>query len=578
MWKTSKSNLRYPILFRLFAVQVFVLVLGGALVAAAYQTVVHMNAGRELEAFRRHAFSQVLAHEENLIAWDKLDMLEARDSLLEDLRNELSLVSLQMYPADQPESWGLSDRRLIISSDLSKQMGRVLIAEVNPSTLPAARREVPVLPLLSIGFLGFLILLYSNYFLYRQIFKPLHLVRKTFEQMADRGQIEWSKIEAMGEIQELLNVIRQLYVESQQRDRAKAIAQVVRGVAHDVRSPLAALEIMLRTADELLPENKELLEQAARRIREIVSSLETKALQAPSALVQVALIEIKMRMQNLIAEKKARYSSLKNFDFQLVWDLAAFSDLDLVLISTIDFQRTLSNVIDNAIESLKEAGGEVSVRVSSPGPHKFIEIQVMDTGRGIESDVLPLLGSEGFTHHKPGGSGLGLFQAMSSAKSWGAVLTIHSQVEKGTSVKLQLPLLRTVSSLLFEIKARGFSQILIADDDPQFRSAWIAILGSSLGSSNISIESFSKLKDLERSLNRIKAVGSKTLFLIDKDFESAKETGLQFSRRALSEYAVVLVTGATLDRSLLEAALTARLPILTKDQIRNFMDNPAKNI
>jgi signal transduction histidine kinase len=104
-------------------------------------------------------------------------------------------------------------------------------------------------------------------------------------------------------------------------------------------------------------------------------------------------------------------------------------------------------LLDNAVK-FTPAGGRVSVRVSAPGGRPMLSVS--DTGVGIEPDQLPRVFERfyrGDPARSPGsrnsngrsGAGLGLAIGSWIAEAHGAVISVVSEVDKGTTVTVDFP-------------------------------------------------------------------------------------------------------------------------------------------
>lgn len=69
-----------------------------------------------------------------------------------------------------------------------------------------------------------------------------------------------------------------------------------------------------------------------------------------------------------------------------------------------------------------------------------IVVAIQDHGRGIGNEDLDRVMSRGFTKGKDKGTGLGLYYADLTIKSFGGALDIQSEKGAGTTVKLYLPI------------------------------------------------------------------------------------------------------------------------------------------
>jgi signal transduction histidine kinase len=68
-------------------------------------------------------------------------------------------------------------------------------------------------------------------------------------------------------------------------------------------------------------------------------------------------------------------------------------------------------------------------------------IQVSDTGRGIPPERLPTI-FQPYHSSRSGGTGLGLATAKKIVAAHGGTIAVHSEVGKGTSFTIELPLVQ----------------------------------------------------------------------------------------------------------------------------------------
>ncbi|MGO9410069.1 MAG: sensor histidine kinase [Spirochaetia bacterium] len=102
-------------------------------------------------------------------------------------------------------------------------------------------------------------------------------------------------------------------------------------------------------------------------------------------------------------------------------------------------EMALSNLIGNAVK-FTDPGGTVRVTVAAEGSRARFD--VTDTGRGIDSDDLPLV-FERFYRGKGAqseGAGLGLAIVRSIARAHGGTISVESEPGKGSTFSLRIPL------------------------------------------------------------------------------------------------------------------------------------------
>lgn len=201
-------------------------------------------------------------------------------------------------------------------------------------------------------------------------------------------------------------------------------------VAHDIRSPLAALGAAARGGAGV--SNGDLIARAVDRIQEITDDLSLRHNRGGS-LPGARVADLNDLAGQVMEEKRLQYSGKPGL--RLLFTPAPGPAL--ARLEPKELRRAISNLVNNAVEAIHESGA-VSVSVRSAG--ESAELTVSDDGSGIPPELLDRLGRKGETHGKPGGTGLGLFHARAAAERWGGGLEINSEAGRGTTVKIRLPL------------------------------------------------------------------------------------------------------------------------------------------
>jgi signal transduction histidine kinase len=218
---------------------------------------------------------------------------------------------------------------------------------------------------------------------------------------------------------------------------SEAVASMGRQVAHDIRSPLMALETALRASSGSPMENRKLIEQASLRIRTIADDLllnsKTEKKRSPARSLNSNLdphpnFEITGIVASIVSEKKLLFPSC-------LIELSGFESEVVVRGVSADCERILSNLFQNSIEAL-EGIHEPRIQMAIRKYASQIQLSIIDNGRGIPVEVLSRIGEEGFSFGKPNGNGLGVSFAKRKVQEWGGHLQINSQISLGTMVTL----------------------------------------------------------------------------------------------------------------------------------------------
>lgn len=356
-------------------------------------------------------------------------------------------------------------------------------------------------------------------------------------------------------------------IETQERERramaSQALQETASQVAHDIRSPLAALEVAAGDGSRL-PEDKRILIRAAvGRIRDIANSLLSKqgahaAGFAPAAPEAASPRLLSSLIDSVVSEKRLQFRSLTLVGIELRLDASSYGLFAAV--QPVEFKRLISNLVNNAVEAFAGGAGAVSVGLTSRDGRARVTVQ--DDGKGIPTEVLPRLGRRGETHGKTAGSGLGLYHARACAESWGGSLELASEVGKGTTATVVLPLAPEPEWFVSELRLTPGKAVVILDDDASIHRVWQGRLDSlKAGERGVPIVHVSSPDALRSWVKDEKAAALQALCLFDYELQGYCETGLSLAEELALGERVVLVTSRFEEPEVLESCrkLKARL-------------------
>ena len=238
---------------------------------------------------------------------------------------------------------------------------------------------------------------------------------------------------------------------------SKATSDLAAQVAHDIRSPLAALGAAAK--DLALPEEqRRLMEGAVGRMQGIADDL-LRRYRAPSAATvksKPAVCALSGLIEQVLAEKRLQHKEKVGVKIEFI----GASDEIKALVEPKEIQRLISNLVNNSVEAFN-GPGTVSVELSAPDGRVLIEVK--DNGKGIPPEILAKLGRKGETHGKAGGNGLGLYHARTTIEGWGGSFTMKSEPGQGTAVLITLP--RAAAQ-------PACRTAVLLDDDPLVHMNW----------------------------------------------------------------------------------------------------------
>jgi two-component system cell cycle sensor histidine kinase/response regulator CckA len=263
-----------------------------------------------------------------------------------------------------------------------------------------------------------------------------------------------------------------------QAQKMEAIGTLAGGIAHDFNNILSAIIGYAELTLEKVQNNESLTNylneifNAGVRAKDLVKQILAFSRQSEEELrpVQVDLI-IKEVLKLLRASLPTTIAIHQNI-----------SSNKSVLADPTQIHQILMNLCTNAGHSMRDKGGllEVSLVVEeldtgfaarypdiTPGP--YLKLSICDTGHGISPENLDKIFDPFFTTKKRGeGTGMGLAVVHGIVRSLGGAITVYSELEKGTTFTVYLPVIGLDSKL--EIKTTeplsfGTERILFVDDE-----------------------------------------------------------------------------------------------------------------
>jgi len=273
-----------------------------------------------------------------------------------------------------------------------------------------------------------------------------------------------------------------------QAQKMEAIGQLTNGIAHDFNNLLTAIVgnvdlIGRRTTDERLKKFAMYAREAANRATKLTGQLLAFSRTQRLDLQPVALDSLVQGMSDLIQR-----SIGPSIEVCLQLD----SGDALAVADGNQLELAILNLIINARDAMPDGGKltiTTSVRDSSASDipaGRYVVLGISDTGSGIPPHLLARVFEPFFTTKPIGkGTGLGLSQVYGIAQRSGGTVRITSQLIRGTTVDIWLPVASGINvdrpgydagDCLDDI-AHGES-ILVVEDDRDVRSFIVECLNT----------------------------------------------------------------------------------------------------
>ena len=224
---------------------------------------------------------------------------------------------------------------------------------------------------------------------------------------------------------------QKLKQERAQSELSRKRFKVASQVAHDIRSPIAALKVIFNDSSGLSEDEKIIGELALHRIDGIAKDVlgEHRMFQKYNDQVRYSLIL--PVLDSIFKEKQIEYRR----QVSLILLKQDIFPNQVVRFEEHRLRRIFSNLINNACEAM-DYKGEIEIRIQDS--LRVVLISIRDQGKGMSSETLARIREGNFVSDKPYGNGLGLSDVAEQVQLWGGQLTIKSQLNQGTVVTLAL--------------------------------------------------------------------------------------------------------------------------------------------
>ena len=257
--------------------------------------------------------------------------------------------------------------------------------------------------------------------------------------------------ERTGLILHLVNITEQKTLEAQflQSQKMDLVGQLAGGVAHDFNNLLTAMigfcDLLLmrhRPGDQSFADIMQIRQnanRAANLVRQLLAFSRQQTLQPRVLNVTDALAELSNLLRRLIGA---------SIELKMVHG----RDLGLVRVDQGQLEQVIINLAVNARDAMTE-GGTLGINTFNVPPDdsrlegldalpdtQYVAIEMADTGTGIAKEHLDKIFEPFFTTKEVGmGTGLGLSTVYGIIKQTGGLISVSSEVGKGSTFTIFLP-------------------------------------------------------------------------------------------------------------------------------------------
>lgn len=234
--------------------------------------------------------------------------------------------------------------------------------------------------------------------------------------------------------------LRQLETNLAHINRVNMMGELAAALAHEIKQPIAA---SITSSNALVrwlahdPPDLERVRAAAARIEhdanraaEVINSLQAFYRRGTPVKPQV------VDPRNVI-EEMAVLLEPESVRFSVIIRTEIDEGTPKILMDRVQLQQILMNLMLNAIEAMKDGGGELTIK-SRLNPEGWLLISISDTGVGLPAEWTEEI-FDPFRSTKPQGTGMGLTITRSIVESYGGKVWATSNQGVGATFHFTLP-------------------------------------------------------------------------------------------------------------------------------------------
>jgi signal transduction histidine kinase len=320
-------------------------------------------------------------------------------------------------------------------------MGRIYCLMRPMDKIADAKRQATLL-MVGVGVVVILLVALISHLIGGNLANPVKTLVQFTRRVAEGNLDDECRVKSNDEIGDLARAFNQMTQELRnsrneliQAERLATAGKMAASFAHEIRNPLSSMrmlaQMLMRKTD--LPKSRQ--KQSMQYILEEIERIDgiVKGLMdfARPAALELAPHDLNQALQESLNLMEANLNH-----HQITLERRFAPELPLVPFDRNRLKQAFMNIILNAMDAMPE-GGKLVVRTLAEG--EFARIDMTDTGTGIAPADLERLFEPFFTT-KPQGAGLGLANARRILEQHGGGIDIRSDVGKGTTVTLRLPM------------------------------------------------------------------------------------------------------------------------------------------
>lgn len=306
---------------------------------------------------------------------------------------------------------------------------------------PINRIIVPVTKLHEI--LGVLIIYTHQKFLEESHGDVLHSIANQLASAIVQASLFLEVKQKNTKLEHTLKELKETQLQLINSEKMASLGQLVAGVAHEINTPLGAINSnndILNKLIKKLSENKD--DKAVLESIESINLTDKEAIRRISGIVQslkrfVRLDESELQSADINKELDLTLELIKHEIKNKVEIVKNYGDIPLIRCYPNMLNQVFMNILVNACQSIEKKG---VITITTEFCENSLKVKIKDNGSGIDEAVKKKLFTAGTTTKKIGiGTGLGLAISQKIIEKHNGKITFESEKGKGTEFVIAIP-------------------------------------------------------------------------------------------------------------------------------------------
>ena len=276
--------------------------------------------------------------------------------------------------------------------------------------------------------------------------RTLNIIIRQFERLnlQQNELLEWPYEDEIGllvrEYNKMVRKVEENAVLLAQSEREGAWREMARQVAHEIKNPLTPMKLNIQYLQNAISSNRADIIPLAQKVSiSIIEQIDNLSYIASEFSNFAAMPEARAEaivLNELLEKVVALHQHKQGVDVHLGMPeepLTVMADYSQLL-------RVFTNLLQNAIQAIvadEHRHGHIEVLMQKE--EEEVNISIADNGHGISEEIRERIFKPYFTT-KSSGTGLGLAMTRKIIELWKGQITFESEVDKGTTFFIRLPL------------------------------------------------------------------------------------------------------------------------------------------